>query len=257
MKVKEEEKAYSLFGSMFLRKLKQMLGRLIIPRLPVNTHVFRHIRAEVNAIWVRLNNRVNPFYIIKRTMIVKQDNLSVNVGCGPFGQKGWVNLDLMNVNNVTLRYDCRKGLPFRENSVMRIRCEQFLEHMDFKEEVPFFLASCFKSLKKNGVLRIIVPDAEKYLLAYQFGGREGWSGLGWDLDNLPDGFTTQMGIINFVFRQHHEHAHAYDFKTLESILRKTGFEKIIKSEFGVSVDAQLRDDLPNHKPDSLYVEAIK
>jgi len=252
-----KEKVSPLFGSMFLRRIKQRFGRFIIPRLPINIHIFSHIRNEINAVWVRLNNKINPFYIIRRIKLSKADNLSVNVGCGPFGKEGWINLDLANIKNITLRYDCRKGLPLRENSVMRIRCEQFLEHMDYQEEAPIFLASCFKSLKKNGVLRIIVPDAERYLLAYQAGSKEEWNSLGWDLDNLPDGFATQMDIINFVFRQHYEHAYAYDFKTLELILKKAGFKKTIKSEFGVSVDPELCDDLADHKPDSLYVEAIK
>lgn len=252
-----KEKISPLFGSMALRKLKQRLGRFIIPRLPVNRHVFRHIRIEINALWVRLNNMLNPFYVAKRIKIAGRDNLSVNVGCGPFGKNGWINLDLISAKNITLRYDCRKGLPLKENSCLRIRCEHFLEHIDFKDEVPLFLKSCFNALKINGVLRIAVPDAEAYLLAYQARSQAEWVRLGWDLKNLPEDFISPMDVINFVFHQECEHAYAYDFETLEIILQRAGFQKIARAAFGVSVDPELRDDLANHKPDSLYVEAVK
>lgn len=257
-KLAEKNKnVYPLCGSMFLRQIKQFCGRILIPMLPINRHVFNHLRWETNAIWVRVNNRINPWYIFNRIKKMRGENLSVNVACGPFGKEGWINLDLMNLKNVTLRYDCRKSLPLRKDSVLRIRCEQFLEHLDFEEEAPLFLRSCLRSLKKGGVLRIIVPDAERYLLAYQSARKKDWLNLGWDLDKLPTGFTTQMDIINHVFRQCEEHMYAYDFETLSTLLKKIGFSKIIKSEWGKSVDPELCDDLTNHKPDSLYVEATK
>ena len=244
-------------GEGFWRRIKQRLGKIIIPRLPITRHVFNHLRRELNAFWVRLNNRLNPIYIARRKKIERGTNLSVNVGCGPLGKKGWINLDLMNMPNLSLRYDCRKSLPFRENSVGRIRCEHFFEHLDRPGQVPLFLESCFKALRKGAVLRIVVPDSRRFLLAYQTGKKEDWAALGWDLDNLPNGFHTEMDIINDVFRQCEEHLYAYDFETLEVVLGEAGFDKIIKSEFGMSTDPELRDDLPNHKPHSLYVEAIK
>jgi len=246
-----------LIGSVALRKMKQYLGRLIIPCLPITPHVFNHIRWELRGIWVRANNKLNPIFIVRRRTITQGDNLSVNIGCGGSGKIGWVNLDLMNHANLSLRWDCRKTLPLRGESAIRIRCEHFLEHLDPYEEVPLFLKSCYKSLKEGGVLRIVVPDAEQFLRAYQSGKREDWIALGWDISNLPEGFHTQMDIINHVFRQCEEHVYAYDYETLEFVLRRAGLNKIQKYEFGVSFDSELCDDLPNHKPYSLYVEAIK
>ncbi|MBI1883171.1 MAG: hypothetical protein HYS08_03065 [Chlamydiae bacterium] len=238
-------------------RIKQYLGQLIIPKLPFTRHVFNHIRWEINAMWIQINNFINPYYLWKNLRIRRFRNLSVNIGCGPFGKKGWVNLDLMKMPNLYLRYDCRKRLPFRVNSVTRIRCEHFLEHLDPKEQVPMFLKSCLESLQEGGILRIIVPDAERYLLAYKSQKKADWIALGWDLENLPEGFKTQIDIINHVFRQCEEHLYAYDFETLSGLLQQVGFNKVVKSNFGVSVDQMLCDDLPNHKPYSLYVEALK
>ena len=244
-------------GMPTLRKAKQRLGRFLIPRLPMTRHVFNHFRWELDAWWVRLNSRLNPFYVARRIKIKSGDNLSVNVACGGGAREGWINLDLMIHKNLSLRHDCRKGLPLRKESARRIRCEHFLEHLDREEEAPFFLKSCFECLKTGGILRVVVPDAGRFLLAYPSGKKEDWAALGWNLDELPQGFHTPMDIINHVFRQREEHAYAYDFETLSRALRQAGFREIRKCEFGVSPDPQLCGDLPEHRLYSLYVEAVK
>ncbi len=246
-----------LFGSIFLRRLKQRFGKLIIANFPFSRHFFKHLRWELRILWVRINNQINPLHILRIYQIRKGNDLSVNIACGGSAKKGWVNLDLMKHKNITLRYDCRKKIPFKEETVARIRCEHFLEHLDYLEEAFFLVKSCYKSLKIGGVLRIVVPDAGSFLLAYKEGDKQKWLALNWDPDNLPEGFHTPMDIINFIFRQEEEHQYAYDFETLSSLLRRAGFKNIRKTQFGISQDSQLKDDQEGKKANSLYVEAIK
>ncbi|NUO62200.1 MAG: methyltransferase domain-containing protein [Gemmatimonadaceae bacterium] len=239
------------------RTLKQRLGAAVIPRLPITRHVFNHIRWELNATWVRLNNALNPAYIAKRSRIRAGTGLSVNVGCGPFGAPGWVNLDLADMPNLSLRYDTRRALPLTDGSADRIRCEHFFEHLDPSEEAPAFLRSCHRALRPGGMLRIVVPDAGRYLLAYASRDNAAWRELGWDLDNLPPDLGSPMGIINHVFRQGEEHRYAYDADTLIEFVRSAGFSDVRQTAFGESADPLLRDDRPNHRPYSLYVDATK
>ncbi len=246
-----------LLGSMTLRRMKQYIGKAIIACLPITRHVFNHMRWELRAFWVRANNKFNPLYITKRRKLRQGNDLSVNIACGGTARKGWINLDLMSHKNLSLRYDCRKVLPFKEGSVARIRCEHFLEHLDSFEEAPYCLKSCYRCLKKGGVLRIVVPDAGRFLQAYQSGNKDDWSALGWDLNKLPEGFYTQMDIINHIFRQCEEHLYAYDLETISLLLERAGFSRIQKKEFGISLDPRLSDDLAAYKLHSLYVEAIK
>lgn len=241
----------------FLRKMKQALGRLIIPRLPVRRVVFKHLRWELNARWIRVLNGLSLRHFLRIRRLRRRRGLSVNIGCGPFGIGGWVNLDLMKHRCLTFRYDCRKGIPLEKNSAARIRCEHFFEHLDYREEVPCFLKNCYDCLQEGGILRIVVPDAGRFLLAYAQNDKNYWKALGWDLDNLPVDFFTRMDIINHVFRQGEEHLYAYDYETLERILRQAGFREVRKSGFGMSSDPLLANDLPNHKPYSLYIEAVK
>lgn len=240
-----------------LRRLKQKLGKVIIPNLPVTRRVFGILRREVNCGWVRLNNLANPIYIGRRRRLRKCKGMSVNIGCGPFGKDGWVNVDLMGLPNVSLRYDCRRELPFADLSAKRIRCEHFLEHLDFHEEAPRLLEDCFRVLEEGGSIRIVVPDVAAYMRAYCNGENGDWLALGWDLDSLPSDLATRMDVINHVFHQGGEHLFGYDFETLAVCLRAAGFRTVVLSSFGSAADAELRDDLPNHRPYSLYVDAVK
>jgi SAM-dependent methyltransferase len=236
--------------------LKHHVGRQVIPRLPVTRHVVDNLRFELNGLWVRSNNRINPAYLRTRRLLASGHDLSVNVACGGTAKPAWVNLDLYRHANVTLRFDCRTSLPLRPASAARIRCEHFLEHLDRIEESPLFLRSCLRCLRPGGVLRIVVPDAERYLRAYQ-SGPAAWKLLGWNLDALPPGFASEIDIINHVFRQGSEHRYAYDFATLAACLRDAGFAEIHRMDFGRSVDPLLGDDAPGHRSYSLYADAVK
>jgi hypothetical protein len=66
-----------------------------------------------------------------------------------------------------------------------------------------------------------------------------------------------MDILNHTFRQRGEHKFGYDFETLRRTVSKAGFLKITKMSWGNSADPMLKDDLPNHRPYSLYVDCMK
>jgi predicted SAM-dependent methyltransferase len=148
-------------------------------------------------------------------------------------------------------------MPFKNETVERIRCEHVFEHLDRKDEAPKFLSECLRSLKKGGVLRIIVPDLELFVKAYCSGNKQQWKAIGFDLDNLPWELETPMDILNHTFRQNGEHKYGYDFETLHRTATAAGFSKVAKTSWGVSQDPMLQDDLENHQPYSLYVDCMK
>jgi predicted SAM-dependent methyltransferase len=198
-----------------------------------------------------------------RAELSSKTNLYANLGCGDAGLAGdWINIDFSQYNNVTYTFDCRKNLPFADNTVKGIFCEHFFEHIDYVDEVPYFLASCYRSLQPGGVLRIIVPDAEKYLVGYC---QDGWDYLKKTRpldDNLMDGlmgkqYRTKMQLINEVFRQGGEHKYAWDFETMKLAMTDAGFSKVYKMDYLKTHDPKLEIDQLVRKPESLYVEAVK
>ena len=231
--------------------IKQKIGKLLIPTLPISRENFDILRFELNALGVNLKNKLNPFTIARRKKYAKIDDLSINIASGPFGEEGWVNIDMFKHENIAFVYDCRTKLPFRDNSVARIRAEHIFEHLDKKDEAPEFLKECQRVLKKGSVLRIIVPDIAKFVEAYYLKDEKKWNEMGFDLKN----WESPISILNHVFRQSGEHKYGYDFEALKILIEKYNFEVHI-SEYRKSIDKKLINDQENHKNYSLYIDCV-
>lgn len=237
-------------------KLKQKIGKLLIPRLPVNRRTFDILRFELNAALTNLLNRVSPRLIRVKSHIRKQQHLNVNVGSGGYGKVGWVNIDLRrHYKDLTFPYDIRRRLPFRDGQVARIFAEHVVEHMEFREEIPHLMREFYRVLEPDGRVRIIVPDGGRWLEAYVTRNPEKWKALG--MSELPGDMPTEMAMINHVFHQDGEHFFAYDFKTMKYVLEQAGFSEISKMAYARSEDAELCLDREEHAKYSLYVEAQK
>lgn len=236
---------------------KQKIGKKIIDASPVSPEIFSAFRVEFRAFRNRLNNRLNPFKRLAISKYTAQKNISLNIGCGPFGHDGWVNVDLMPLKNVSFTYDTRRHLPFKNETVVRIRVEHFFEHLDKDFEVPRFLDECKRIMQPGAVLRIAVPDIEKFIEAYSKNDKALWLNLGYDVSNLPQGFDTKIAILNHIFRQDGEHKYAYDFEAMHYVLNKHGFKQITRQQYRQSLDNELIEDQQNHSNHSLYVDCVK
>jgi predicted SAM-dependent methyltransferase len=233
--------------------------RMALTALPfVPRHAYHPFLREIR---VALKKLVNSPSRVRKSFRDRR-NLKVNVGPGMSAKEGWVNIDIFQFPGVNCIYDCRRSLPFADESVAFIFTEHFFEHIEYVEEAPFFLSECHRVLQPNGIIRMIVPDVEKYVRAYC---KDGWEDLTEVRPLKPDHtdvhfgsrFQTKMEVLNAVFRQHFEHKFAYDFPTLELSLKRAGFTDIRRQAFGTSLSPDLCIDNPTRVSESLYVEAIK
>lgn len=190
-----------------------------------------------------------------------QKDLLVNFGAGSSGQPGWVNVDGFQQPGVNCLLDGRTPMPFADGSVRGFYSEHFFEHLSYPVDGGNFLRECYRVMKPGAVIRIIVPNAEAYMHAYC---QPGWDALSRTrpLDSKlhdPYGrnYSTKMELINEVFRQAEEHKFAYDYETLEKLLHDAGFDRVIRSSFGSSLNSELLLDLPYRESESLYVEAVR
>lgn len=213
-----------------------------------------------------LNNysKVRFFYsnIIRNRLIQKQINNFnhkdyLNVGCGSNINSKFINLDYNWLPGIDLCWDLTKGIPINNNSLLGIYTEHCLEHISF-EETKQALYNFFYLLKPGGTLRVIVPDAEIYLDAYQQtkGNNNTSFPYGLSAHNIPKNEVTPMIVVNSIFRGH-EHQFAYDYLTLENMFKKQGFIKIQKESFCHGRDKQLLIDSQHRACESLYIEASK
>lgn len=241
------------------RGLKRMARRSPLVRAAISIlpeYLLKQLQFELISVGVRLRaGRAAKAFRGRRDMLV-------NLGAGDAGHAGWVNVDCFPGPNVNCIYDARKKLPFDDNSVRGIFTEHFIEHVDYEEQIPHLLADCHRVLQPGGVMRIVVPDAEKYMRAYVAGGWEEISAVrplapGHEDVHSPVRFNTPMELINVVFRQFEEHRFAYDFETLAFVLEHAGFRNVRKQTFGESMAPEICLDLERRASESLYVEAVK
>lgn len=80
----------------------------------------------------------------------------INIGCGPYKQNGYINIDINPVHDPEIVRDVTRGLPFDSDSVSEVRAYHFLEHLDNHDAI-FVLKECYRILVDGGVLDIIVP----------------------------------------------------------------------------------------------------
>jgi predicted SAM-dependent methyltransferase len=238
--------------------IKQRIGRFLFARLPITRFLFDQIRTEVNAGCLRVANALWPPRWLRVRRLRAQRDLLVNVACGPFALDGFVNVDLYKLAAHVIPWDCRWSLPLSDGSAAGVRAEHFVEHLEPREELPAFLRDCLRVLAPGGVLRIVVPDAGRYLQAYAHGPNalDAWRDLGVPIP-FPDDLPTRMDVVNHVFHQWHEHRWGYDAETLAHRVKSAGFAEAAVARFGESRLPALARDREVHRPYSLYLEAIK
>lgn len=90
----------------------------------------------------------------------------LNVGCGGKFHKDWVNVDMTSNSKDVIVANLLKGIPFPDNSFDVVYHSQVLEHFP-KEKARDFIKECFRVLKPDGIIRVVVPDLENIVNEYK------------------------------------------------------------------------------------------
>lgn len=94
----------------------------------------------------------------------------LNLGCGTRFHPDWVNLDSVAHSETVIKHDLRKGIPFEDRSFDVVYHSHVLEHFSYEAGRQFIL-ECYRVLRPQGILRVVVPDLEQiartYLLALE------------------------------------------------------------------------------------------
>jgi predicted SAM-dependent methyltransferase len=211
------------------------------------------LKWELKLLLIFIYSKISPVEWMKRLSRKKGEEIRVNIGSGPFRHEKWVNLDCrLTFRKDTLVCDLRRKWPLRSNSVRFIFSEHVFEHFGYPDEIGHILTECRRVLLPGGVLRIIVPNLERYLHAYiendiafltQAGGDAG----------------SKVAVINQVMRENGFHKYCYDYEAMKKLLQETGFSDVQRSSCQASQyeDLNLDYDEPTRKLVSLYVEAKK
>jgi SAM-dependent methyltransferase len=155
-----------------------------------------------------------------------------------------------------------KPFPFKDNSVDAVYSSHTLEHLTY-EEGAFVFSECFRVLKANGAIRIIVPDLFHLINGYLDNRKSSPQAAAKKL--LADSLyfeiplpRTFWGFVKFYFRRKNNHAFLYDEEALVYQLQTAGFTQITRRNYGDSdIENILEIDDPSRFEGSLCIEAIK
>ena len=138
--------------------------------------------------------------------------MKLNIGCGKrnFGDK-WIHIDGANFSHIDSNDILLKS--FKDDSVNLIYSSHFIEYFD-RNEIISLLKRWKKVLKKNGILRLAVPDfrvcADLYL-----------KGL-YPLENFLGPLYGKMKMGDKLIY----HKTVFDFESLKKILESIGMTHI-------------------------------
>lgn len=203
----------------------------------------RSIAAE--AAKTLLTTAVLPIQRRRAALLASRRPLRLHLGSAGNRLGGWVNIDLLRPGRrLELYWDLRRGIPFASSSVDAIFAEHLFEHLTLDQGIGL-LRECRRVLAPGGVVRIGVPDLDRYVASY----------LRQDplIDAALPGRPTRAVALGEPFFLH-GHRIMYDFETLEYALRQAGFDGAERSEFGGG-RTMPSPDSPSRRIETLYVEA--
>ena len=90
----------------------------------------------------------------------------LNVGCGGKYHSDWINIDMKPLSPEVIDVDLYQGIPFPDNTFDVVYHSQVLEHFP-KERALGFISECYRVLKPNGIIRVVVPDLENIVDEYK------------------------------------------------------------------------------------------
>lgn len=89
----------------------------------------------------------------------------LNLGCGSTFHPAWVNVDMVSCSPDVQICDLRKKLPYPDDYFDVCYSSHVIEHLKHGE-VKRILAECWRVLKPQGIIRVVVPDLESIAREY-------------------------------------------------------------------------------------------
>lgn len=188
--------------------------------------------------------------------ILSGEENHLNLGCGPNVIQGMVNADFFgsirywrNKRKLEWHLDLRYPLNCEDSVFDGVFSEHALEHL-YIDEASALLAELYRVMKNRAVIRLSVPNLEKYVGFYQDTlDKE-------DTDFFDELFQRPAAAIRNL-TQNYLHHSVWDYQELEYHLEQVGFSNVERKSFGVCSNLRLCLDLEEREWESLYVEARK
>lgn len=180
----------------------------------------------------------------------------LNLGCGSNYVDGYINADFFYRFKIWKKYtkklewqlDLRYPLICDDCVFDGVYSEHTFEHL-YPDEVQSLLKELYRVMKNGAILRITVPDLEKYVAFYNRDKHI-------KQEVFREKYQTGCSAIRNM-TQNYFHVSAWDYEELKNLLKNIGYKEIEKMNYAQTRDKQLNLDLKDRAWETLYVEAIK
>ena len=81
----------------------------------------------------------------------------LSIGSGPTVDKDWFGVDLVSKDPRVVICDITKGLPFKNNTIGEILCDNVLEHIPAGDQSRDLMNEIYRICKNKAFVGIIVP----------------------------------------------------------------------------------------------------
>jgi len=231
--------------------MKKIIKKIILFFMTID--LFEHAKFEIISKLGR---------ILSRDLKLNNTNTNfINLGCGNSYVNNFINVDFFGNKMIDYGMDLRFPFKIESNSIDGIFSEHTFEHLSH-QEVDNALGECYRILKPEAKIRIIVPDLSILIERYCSNDDE-WFQKWQDLvlkdssrHYMKKNFT-KMFAINFTASYYH-HKSCWDFESLKKVLTSNGFVNIEKCNYNLGTPELLIDsDSEDRKLVSIYIEGKK
>jgi predicted SAM-dependent methyltransferase len=203
----------------------------------------------------------------------------INCGCGRGLEPGWLNTDLIRIEELDgresehdrlscvdeglyfLRHDATEPYPIEGECFDWAYSEHFIEHVSLDEAIAW-LTEVHRMLRPGGLMRVTTPSLAIFMHAYanlddpfyEENRKELAHTRKFLKSEVPD---RRAWMVNDIFYGW-QHRWIYDFEELKHALVTAGFDPatVVERELRVSEVAEIAAlDLPGRGTQTLYVEA--
>lgn len=174
----------------------------------------------------------------------------LNLGAGSELHTGMINADfyrlhhLFKSNSANWMLDLTRPIKCRDEFFDGILLSHVNEHVTYTQNF-YLLKELYRILKVDGVIRLVVPDLDRYLA---------WNTLRETEKKMARYESLPEAISNLA--QNHEHKSVWNAQLMAELLSEIGFSGVRVARFGDSAVDEFVD-APNHEWQSFYVEATK
>lgn len=139
--------------------------------------------------------------------------MKLHLGSGSRYLQGYTHIDISEFEHIDIKTSVDKLNSLKDASVDEIYASHVLEYFD-RNEVHAVLLEWKRVLKKNGILRLAVPNFEALISVYQ------------NTEEIEKILGPLYGKWNVNNSDYIYHKTVYDNKSLTSLLQQLGFREI-------------------------------